>query len=391
MPELDKLLVYEKVRQHIEKESIFTKLSFYTKVGVYSIFLLFLFFGLFYHQTQISPNIKVSTNTVYADYIGKVITSTGEFQILENGKPIKTNLIKKGDILQVEKNSHLTLKVNQWIKLYVVGPAKIQLDNYSDTNWKEIYVVNMVDGDYLTVKSNSAKDKIVIKSKFLNIESNDKFIDLKYEKKKYATIIENNGWNVIIKNKSKVLSLDKQEKLIMLPNDEIDHIKNIFSDNYKKYQLTSKGTIKEVITSKQITQLSNILNKTAVILATWKFVLWKLNQDTNWEKSGKTQLIQIIKNTYSILWIKIPPLLETKIQNNQITVIDLQNLIDYLLTEIENKYVIPDQFVKRLKVILAYLVIVEKVKVQPGQIKNLSSLVNYLKLDRKYKKMLLSF
>ena len=42
MPELDKLLVYEKVRQHIEKESIFTKLSFYTKVGVYSIFLLFL-------------------------------------------------------------------------------------------------------------------------------------------------------------------------------------------------------------------------------------------------------------------------------------------------------------------------------------------------------------
>jgi hypothetical protein len=51
----------------------------------------------------------------------------------------------------------------------------------------------MVDGDYLTVKSNSAKDKIVIKSKFLNIESNDKFIDLKYEKKKYATIIENNG------------------------------------------------------------------------------------------------------------------------------------------------------------------------------------------------------
>jgi hypothetical protein len=83
--------------------------------------------------------------------------------------------------------------------------------------------------------------------------------------------------------------------------------------------------------------------------------------------------------------------LETKIQNNQITVIDLQNLIDYLLTEIENKYVIPDQFVKRLKVILAYLVIVEKVKVQPGQIKNLSSLVNYLKLDRKYKKMLLSF
>jgi hypothetical protein len=97
----------------------------------------------------------------------------------------------------------------------------------------------MVDGDYLTVKSNSAKDKIIIRSNFINIESNDKFIDLKYEKKGYATIIENNGGNIIIKNKSKVLSLDKQEKLIVLPHDDINHIKNIFSDNYKKYQLTS--------------------------------------------------------------------------------------------------------------------------------------------------------
>jgi hypothetical protein len=84
MPELDKLIVYEKVRQHIEKESIFTKVSFYTKVAVYSLFLLFVFFGIFYHQQQITPGIKVSTNTVFADYIGKIITSTGEFQILEN-------------------------------------------------------------------------------------------------------------------------------------------------------------------------------------------------------------------------------------------------------------------------------------------------------------------
>jgi Iap family predicted aminopeptidase len=62
--------------------------------------------------------------------------------------------------------------------------------------------------------------------------------------------------------------LDKQEKLIVLSNDDINHIKNIFSDNYKKYQLTMSGNLKEVITSKQINQLSNILDKKAVILAT---------------------------------------------------------------------------------------------------------------------------
>ena len=392
MPELDKLIVYEKVRQHMEKESIFTKVSFYTKVAVYSLFLLFVFFGIFYHQQQITPGIKVATNTVFADYIGKIITSTGEFQILENWNPIQSKFIKKWDILQLSKSSHLTLQVNQGIKLYIVWPAKIQLDNYTDSNWKEIYVVNMVDWDYISVKSNSAKDKIVIKSKYFNIESNDNLIDLKYEKKWNATIIENNGWNIIIKNNSKVLSLDKQEKLIVLSNDDINHIKNIFSDNYKKYQLTMSGNLKEVITSKQINQLSNILNKTSVILATWKFVLGKLNNDQSREESGKKQLIQIITSTYKILKIQIPTLLNTKIQNNQLTVVDLENLIDYLLTQIENKYVIPEQFVKRLKVILAYLVIVEKVKVQPGQtFPNLSYLVNYLKLDKKYKKMLLTF
>ena len=354
--------------------------------------MLFILFWIFYHQQQVFPDIKVSTNHVFANYIGKIITSTGEFQILENGKNIKSKIIKKWDILQLSKYSHLTLQVNQGIKLYIVWPAKIQLDNYTDSNWKKIYVVNMVDWDYLTVKSNLPKDKIIIKSRYLNIESNDNLIDLKYEKKWNATIIENNGWNIIVKNNSKILSLNKKEKLIVLSNDDINHIKDIFSDNYRKYQLTISGNIKEVITSKQINQLSNILNKTSVILATWKFVLWKLNKDQKREKSGKKQLVQIITSSYKILWIQLPTLLNTKIQDNQLTIIDLENLIDYLLTQIENKYVIPEQFVKRLKVILAYLVIVEKVKVQQNQVfPNLSYLINYLKLDEKYKKMLLAF
>jgi len=70
----------------------------------------------------------------------------------------------------------------------------------------------------------------------------------------------------------------------------------------------------------------------------------------------------------------------------------MQNLLDYLLSEIEKKYVIPADLVQRLKVILAYLVIVEKIQHKTNQtFSNLSHLVNYLKLDDKYKKMLLKF
>jgi len=41
----------------------------------------------------------------------------------------------------------------------------------------------MLDGNYISVTSNSPSDKILLKSNVLNIESNDKLVDLKYEKK----------------------------------------------------------------------------------------------------------------------------------------------------------------------------------------------------------------
>lgn len=388
MPEKDKLITYEKIRQHIENESIFSRLSFYAKLVVYSIFLLFIFFGIFNFQL---PSNKPAINTTYANYIGKIITSTGGFQILENGKVIEWNLIKKWSILKVNKNSHLTIQVNEWIKLYIIGPAKIKFDSYS-VNKEDIYLINMIDWHYLTVKSNLAKDKIVIKSDYLNIQSNDQFIDLKYEKSSNVTIIENNWWNIIVQKNEKVLSLDSKEKLIILADNDVQHIKDIFSDNYKKYQLMWSGHIKEVITADKVKKLSNILEKRNVIIATWKFVLWKLNKDKKWEESWKKSLIKIIQITYNILWIEIPRLLKQKIQTNQITTIDMQNLIDYLLSEIEKKYVIPADLVQRLKVILAYLVIVEKIQHKTNQtFSNLSHLVNYLKLDDKYKKMLLKF
>jgi hypothetical protein len=74
----------------------------------------------------------------------------------------------------------------------------------------------MLDGDYLSVKSNSKKDKILIKSKYLAIQSDDKLVDVKYKKDGAAMIVENNGGNILVKNDDKVLTLNKQEKLIVL-------------------------------------------------------------------------------------------------------------------------------------------------------------------------------
>jgi len=61
MPDKDKLVVFERVRWQIERESIFKRVSFYTKVWVYSIFLMFIFFGMFYHQNNFQ-NFQVEQN-----------------------------------------------------------------------------------------------------------------------------------------------------------------------------------------------------------------------------------------------------------------------------------------------------------------------------------------
>lgn len=393
MSEKDKLLVYENIRWRIENESIFTRFSFYAKVAVYSLFLLFIFFWFFYSPSyKVAEGVKVSSNSnsVIADYVGKIITSTGDFKIYQSGKEIKTNIIRDGDILEISKKSNLTIQVNSWINLYVVWPAKIKLWKYENYDWKDVYVLNMLDGDYLTVKSNIAKDKIVIKSKYLNIESDDKEIDLKYVKKWNATIIENNWWDVIIKNNKKIFTLWKKEKLIFSDSDR-QLIQNIFNDNYKKYQLTSSG-LKIVPTSNQINRLSHILDRKLVIIAVWKYVLWKLNNDINWYESWKKQLINIIINTYNVLGIKIPSLIKVKLNSNQIDIADLESLLDSLLMQISSKYVIPNQFIERLKVILAYLVLVEKVKIPKWKtIPNLSYLLDYIKLAPEYKKKMLTF
>jgi len=66
-------------------------------------------------------------------------------------------------------------------------------------------------------------------------------------------------------------------------------------------------------------------------------------------------------------------------------------MIDNLISNIDKKYVIPLEYTNRLKIMLAYVVIMNNVDIKDKKIPNLSYLVNYLKLDEKYKKMLLKF
>jgi hypothetical protein len=396
MPEQDKLVVFDNIKTQISQQSIFTKVSFYSKVWIYTVFLLFIFFGLFIDNKQITNNIKVQNNinTVNADYIWKVIKYNWTYKILDNEKTIDTNILKKWNILILDWNTKITLWINKWIKLHLLWPAKIQFTSYKNDKWKVIYVVNMLDGNYLSVKSNSKKDKIIIKSSYFNIESdNNELIDLKYTNKLWASIIKNNGWNILIKKNDKIVSLKTNEQLVILEKDSLNYIKDIFDNNYKQYQLDKNWNLKTVISSEKIKLLWNILNRNNVVIWVWRYVLWKLNNDDKWINFWKNQTIDIIINTYKFFWFQIPDLLKNTIKNPlSLSLSDEELLVNNLIQSINDKYIIPAEYMKRLKVILAYLVIVDKMKVKKWvRFNNLSDLVNYLKLENNYKKVLLTF
>ncbi len=392
MKEEDKLLVFGEIKNRIQRQSIFSKISFYTKVSVYSLLVFFVIFGMFIQtNNKQGGNLTIDNgaNTVNADYIWKVVKSKWEFEIINNKSD---ELIKKWDIVSLSKKSNITLKVSEWIILYLVWPAKLKLDYYIDSDDKKIYTLNMLDWNYLTVKSNSINWNIILKSDLIDIESNNKLIDLKYEKKWNAMIVENNGWNVVIKNDDSIYSLKKEEKLILW-DDNIKTIKDILKDDYRKYSIDNETwEVKIILKSKTITQLDNILEKKNTIIAVWRYVLWKTNKDNIWTKEWKEQLIKTIDNTYNILNITIPRLLSNKIESKDIDIKDLQNLVDNLINEMNKNYILLDQYVNRLKVILSYLVIVDKMTIKEWtNFENLSSLVNNLNIDKKYKEMLLKF
>jgi len=386
----EKLLVFGDIKSQITRQSIFAKFSFYVKVSVYSLILLFLFSWIFFDfKDKVSNNVEIENkaDVVQADFIGKVLQSNWTFEIYDNNKKLNTKLIRKWNTVVLKDNSYVKLAINEWIKMYLLGPAKINVDMEKDSKWKDVYILNVIDGDYLTVKSNSDKDKIVVKSKYLNIESNDKNIDIKYEEKKWVSIVENNGGSIIVKNKDKVISLEKQEKLIVLNDADKKYIENLFSDDYTKYQINNDWKIKRILSSKDMKRFGIMLDRQNLILAVWQYVLWKINDNKKLEELWRKQMINIIVNAYHILGEKIP---YNDIDN--LSDKELRELVANLIEILNKEYIIPNMYIQRLKVMLSYIIITEKVDIPEWmRFSKLSQFVNYLKIDQKYKDILLKF
>jgi len=384
----DKFLIFNDIKTAIDRKSIFSKFSFYMRVWVYSLFLFFIFWGLFLNfNKKISDNIKLETNSniVQASYIWKVIKSKWNFEIYDNNKKLDTNIINNWNTIVLQNNSYVKVKINEGVQMYLLWPAKLKI-YAKNTFWKTSYIMNVIDGDYITIKSNSKKDKIILKSKFLNIESNDKNIDIKYKKQWWVDVVENNWWEIIVKNRNKTITLSNKEKAIILSDNDKKYIKDLF-DDYKKYQISTNGDVKVVLSTRQIKKIWTILNRENMILAVWKLVLWKFNNNTKLRIEWELQVKYIVVNLYNFFEKD-----NAIVDITKLSLKDTENIIKRMLFELNKKYVLPDIYITRLKVLLSYIYIVDMAKIKNEQKFNtLSDVINYLKLDDKYKKVLLNF
>jgi len=396
-----RLVIFEQVNSAITKQSIFTRFSFYAKVALYSIFLFFLFLWIFLPNFQttnvnvsknIALNSKIENNVVHADYIGKVISSKGDFQIFDNNRVVKWLTLKEWNIIVLKNNSYVKALIDGDIKVYLLWPAKVQVNMYKQEKWKPVYILNVLDGNYLTLKSNNSDNKIIIKSKYFNIESDKKLVDLVYKEKEGVNIVENNGSNILIKNDKKILNLSKKEAVLLTKNEKT-YIENLLSDSYVKYTLTQSGDLKKILSSSDIKKVWKTLDRVKIILATWKYVLWKVNNNKNMETSWLKSMIDITLNTYTNLDLALPADIVKMIATEKYSVDVEKKLLTNLINQINKKYILPNIYPQRLRIMLAYIVIADKIKQKyPNKkFENLSQILNYLKIEKKYKKILLRF
>ncbi|HMT01377.1 MAG TPA: hypothetical protein PKC14_03555 [Candidatus Absconditabacterales bacterium] len=175
LTENQKLGLYQQfLQKRNKKDSLMRKISPVTKFLAYSFFILILLFGQYnfpFMSVEKRSLDSYNPNEVMADYIGKIINVQGQFQVLNNGKLIETDIINDGDRIIIGNNSQIIFDINKTTTAKIIGPADVLVKSVGATDGINNYVLNMVEGTYIEVKSEEkSTNNVVLKTKDLNVE-----------------------------------------------------------------------------------------------------------------------------------------------------------------------------------------------------------------------------
>lgn len=111
---------------------------------------------------SILPFTQFSTQ---ATTIGTIINAQGYFEIFTNGKKTITDQISDNDIIKIDKDSLLDIRISETIKAQVVGPATFSIHFIWTTSGTNNFRINLIEGSYVAIHglaTNKMKDTVEV-------------------------------------------------------------------------------------------------------------------------------------------------------------------------------------------------------------------------------------
>lgn len=379
-------------------------MSFYWKVWVYTLFLVFLFFSFYYpyivweKTTQDTTEIKIShvgtwyfighdftENTFNSSFIaeaytvGKIIESNWDFKILKDGQEIQSDEIDNWDLIVLMNNSELKFSVNSGTNAFIKWPAKFDITYLWLENWTPKYVINLNYGSYFEIVSDSVNtDNLVIKTEKIEIESKNLWdrLDLNIKTQWERQIIENRWWEIVMKkvvnNQKKYASLktnqtaqiDDDIKLLQevktiamqVKKSDIEESYSITWDVYSGFEgietlvplMSGDLETKLILSDEKMAELKRLLTPSFLQNDIEWISITYLNWNEDWYDISYDKLITRIDKIYSIIgwdaW-----------KSSSHDMQYLYIVLDQMINEINNNYYIPDDYLNRMRTVLEWI------------------------------------
>lgn len=408
-----KLAIYEQFLQKSWRFSLFKKISFYSKIWVYTIFIVFLSYSLYIPHINnswvsdikkmiwIEWDYSISSSLVSADYVWKILKTDWFFEVIKDWDVFDTDLISSWDIVNLFDWSWMEFEVTTWTYWRIEWPSSFSINLIED-----YYYINLLSWDYFKFSSNEiSNDNLIIVSEEFHIQAKDSsfwlnlLITSEWEKK----TIENSWSEVIISNSetneelsvmwNSLVQIDEETRILIEIKKLVDEIvsndlwfefeleiDDFWSNNNNLEDIDNNSTIVDNIWNDTISNISSILDWWKRVLSVDKFeklknathvsflkrdlenlVLHYLNWNTSAYHISYDNFYSKIIQLYWIFDFEIYSEL-IHIQNN-ISSKSIDNIVvilDQLISRLSKEYYIPDVYMKRLKVLLAWSVILRE-------------------------------
>lgn len=401
--QLEKMNVYEQFLQKSERVSFSKKMSFYWKIWVYFTFIMFLILSfyfpvVYYNNKNNTPKItKIGTwyliwefsssdpNLARADWVWEIIEAQGEIKILKDWQEVDTNLIHDWDEILLVNDAQLKFQVNSWAMASIQWPAKFSINQMLTESWNNNYIINLVYWEYFEIKKDQTQeDNLIIKTQDFEVEPeyvNNK-LDIKIVSQWDKKILENRWWDVVVKkvvNNKKTFSsvktnqkveIDEEVKLLQEVNQITQQIKTWEIET--TYELTWEETqdtvdintvvwdLRQVLENEEMDEFKKLVYPKFLATDLENFVVSYLHWDKSRYEVSYNNLFSRIEKIYSLFGFALDSeVLKYKTQIDETSIDDIYMVVDQLVAKIDKSYYVPPQYTKRIKAVLAWLVILK--------------------------------